>query len=344
MITTSFILIGILLAGAGVVWTLTRLILAYAESRSLIDIPNERSSHHRPTPRGGGLAIVVFFIVALAVLFFLGHLAAPEFLALFGGTVLVAGIGFRDDHRHVAAHWRILVHIVASCWSLAWIGGFPAFVLGGFAIDPGIFGYPIGIVFLVWLLNLFNFMDGIDGIAGSEALFISLSAALFCMIGVSYPDAHVDVLILIILAAGCLGFLLWNWPPASIFMGDVGSGFLGFILGLMALITVHKELMTIWSWLILFGIFIADATLTLLRRAIRGDPWWQAHRCHAYQHASRHFQSHRTVTLGVVLINTIWLLPLALAARTWPAAGFFLACLALIPLLILAYRYKAGVV
>ncbi|MGH8549482.1 MAG: MraY family glycosyltransferase [Methylococcales bacterium] len=344
MIPTVLGLLGIYLAGTGIVWALTRVVLGYAESRSLIDIPNDRSSHASPTPRGGGLSMVIVFLAVIGILYAFDRLGINQFMALFGGAALVAGIGFRDDHSPVAARWRLLVHSIAAIWSLAWIGGFPVFSVAGIVIDPGCFGYPIGVLFLVWLLNLFNFMDGIDGIAASEALFISLSAALLCSVGRSLSGSDGDVQILIILAAGCSGFLLWNWPPAAIFMGDTGSGFLGFILGLMALITAHKEIVTIWSWMILFGVFIADATVTLARRALRGERWYEAHRSHAYQHASRQFQSHRSVTLAVVAINTIWLLPLALAGWIWPAAGFFLSCLALIPLFILAYRYHAGVV
>ncbi len=344
MIRTFFILLAIFLAGTVIVWAFTRVILAYAQSRSLIDIPNDRSLHEVPTPRGGGLSMVIFFLGAITAFYGFGLLETDAFMALFGGSVLVAGIGFWDDHDPVAARWRLLVHFIAALWSLAWIGGFPGFSLANVEINLGIFGYPIGALFLVWLLNLFNFMDGIDAIAGSEALFISLAAALFCLIRPPLPDPQADVRILIVLAAGCLGFLLWNWPPAAIFMGDVGSGFLGFILGLMALITVHNEILTIWCWLILFGVFITDASITLLRRAFRGERWYEAHCSHAYQHASRRFQSHRSVTLAVAAINILWLLPLALAARVWPASGFFLSCLALTPLIILAFRFDAGMV
>lgn len=342
--TDLLILVGIFLVGALVVWVLTGAILGYAESRSLIDIPNDRSSHDSPTPRGGGLSIVILFIGAISILYSFDLLAFDEFMALFGGAVLVAAIGFWDDHDHVAVRWRILVHFMASIWSLAWIGGFPVFSVGGITIDLGLFGYIVGALFLVWLLNLFNFMDGIDGIAASEALFISLAAAALCTINLSLPGSDIDVRILIVLASGCVGFLRWNWPPASIFMGDAGSGFLGFIFGLMALITVHKEILTIWCWLILFGTFLADATVTLFRRVLQGERWYEAHCSHAFQHASRQFASHRTVTLAVILINLVWLLPLALAALTWPAAGFFLSCLALVPLFLLAYRRGAGIV
>jgi Fuc2NAc and GlcNAc transferase len=345
MINSLLIYLGIFLAGTGIVWALARLIVGYAESsRALIDIPNERSSHDKPTPRGGGLAIVLFFLGAVGVIYGLGILGCSEFMALFGGSVLAAGIGFLDDHHPIAAHRRLMVHILAAIWSLGWIGGFPGFSFGAIDLDLGLFGYPAGVLFLVWMLNLFNFMDGIDGIAGSEGLFVSLAAAVFCYLGGSSSSPDVAVQILVFLAAGCLGFLLWNWPPASLFMGDTGSGFLGFILGSIALMTAHKGILNIWCWLILFGVFIADATVTLLRRVWRGERWYEAHRTHAYQHLSRRFGSHRTVTLSVIAINIVWLLPLAWSASAWPANGFLLCCVALAPLFLLAYRYDAGMV
>jgi Fuc2NAc and GlcNAc transferase len=344
MIRTISITFGILFVGTVVGWALTRVILIYARSRSLIDIPNDRSSHHRPTPRGGGLSMVIVFLAGLGGAYWLDLVARKEFLALLGGTVLVAGIGFWDDHQDVRARWRILIHFVAAFWSLAWIGGFPAFSILNVEFAPGALGYPLGALFLVWLLNLFNFMDGIAGIAGSEGLFISSCAALICILGKSTAGPEGDLIILTVLASSCLGFLLWNWPPASIFMGDVGSGFLGFVLGVIALITAHKGLLSIWFWLILFGVFIADASVTLLRRVVRGERWYEAHRSHAYQHASRRYRSHRVVTFAISTINLLWLLPLAVAAWLWPAYGFFLACVAWIPLFAFAYRFGAGMV
>ncbi|MGH8475598.1 MAG: MraY family glycosyltransferase [Methylococcales bacterium] len=343
MLKPPFIPLSIFIAGTAIAWGLTCALLFYARSRSLIDIPNPRSSHQFPTPRGGGLAIVIVFLGAVTILYIFGLLAKDAFLALCGGSVLVAGIGFWDDHDSVAPGFRLLVHGIAAIWSLVWIGGFPAFSLGGLEIDSGIFGYPIGLLFLVWMLNLFNFMDGSDGIAGSEALFICLAAAFLCSIGPNLPGSDVDVWILLVLASGCLGFLLWNWPPAAIFMGDVGSGFLGFILGLLALMTSHQEVLNIWCWLLLFGVFIVDATVTLLRRILRGEPWTQAHCSHAYQHAVRRFQSHRSVALAVTEINILWLLPLACLSQLWPAIGFICFCVAATPLIVLAYRYDAGV-
>ena len=335
--------LGTFFLGTGVVWALVRVILGYSESRgALIDIPNPRSSHESPTPRGGGLSMVALFLGAIFCFQLTRALEFSKFMALFWGAALVAGIGIVDDFGHVAARWRLLIHLIAAAWSLAWIGGFPALSFGDSVADLGVLGYPIGMLFLVWLLNLFNFMDGIDGIAASEGLFICFSAVMFCGLGGALAPVPVEFWILIVLAAGCAGFLVWNWPPASIFMGDSGSGFLGFILGLMALITATRGLLSIWCWLILFGVFIADTGVTLIRRILNRQCWYEAHRSHAYQHASRRYGSHRAVTLGVIAIDLLWLLPLAFCAWIWPGFGFLFCALALIPLCIFAYRSNAG--
>ena len=327
--------------GSGLAWTATGLIRKYALSRSLIDIPNARSSHTTPMPRGGGLAIVLTFFVGLLYLYARGAILIEYAIALFGGGGLVALVGFFDDHKHVPARWRILIHFVAAAWALYWVGGFPTLNLAGISLNLSIFGYVLGAVFLVWLLNLYNFMDGIDGIAGIEALFVALAAGLLECSSVNTGN---ELPMLALLASACLGFLIWNWPPAKIFMGDVGSGFLGFVLGSLALITVHSGNLSIWSWLILLAVFWVDATFTLLRRIVRGDRWYQAHCSHAYQHASRLYRSHLKVTGSVLLVNMFWLFPLAAMTLVWPGAAVLICMLAVLPLFILAYRLNAGIV
>jgi Fuc2NAc and GlcNAc transferase len=144
------------------------------------------------------------------------------------------------------------------------------------------------------------------------------------------------------LSASILGFLVFNWPPAKIFMGDAGSNFLGFMLGALALITASTGLINLWGWLILLAIFIGDSTLTLLRRVKQGDKLYEAHRSHAYQILSRRWNSHVPVTLLVLCVNLIWLLPLAWAASVWPAEGILLCLLAYAPLLWFMYQVGAG--
>jgi Fuc2NAc and GlcNAc transferase len=194
-------------------------------------------------------------------------------------------------------------------------------------------------VALVWVTNLFNFMDGIDGIAGAEVLFISVAGAWLNWR--EQGDFHLTEGTLC-LAAASGGFLVWNWPPARIFMGDVGSGFVGFtIAGLGLMISQHSAI-PIEVWVILSGVFVVDATVTLIRRVYRRDRWFEAHRTHAYQHLAIRCKSHLRVTLSIAIINVVWLLPWAiLATRNPPNALWFLAA-ALTPLAVLALIFNAG--
>jgi Fuc2NAc and GlcNAc transferase len=146
----------------------------------------------------------------------------------------------------------------------------------------------------------------------------------------------------VFLAASTAGFLLWNWPPAKIFMGDSGSGFLGFTLAILAIMTSIDGPINIWSWLILLGVFIVDATITLLRRAINGESWYRAHRSHAYQILASRLGSHKKVTVGTMVLNIIWLLPLAYLASIYPYWGAALCLVAWMPLVVLAFVVGSG--
>lgn len=320
-------------------WSLTGRVRRYAEQR-LLDLPNARSSHAQPTPRGGGLAIVAAFLLALAALFFTGAVPLPLFMALLAAAPL-AGIGFLDDHGHVPARWRLLTQGLAAIWALWWSAGLGSLVFGGQAYDFVGLGYAAAILGIVWLVNLFNFMDGIDGVAGSETIFIGLAAAGFMALRSSGPLPP-EGIVALLLAAATAGFLIWNWPPARIFMGDVGSGALGFVLAALALSSVAQGALSLPVWLILAGVFMVDATLTLLMRFWRGECWYEAHRSHAYQHAARRWGSHRRVTLGVLVINGVWLLPLAAVATLYPGWAGLLLTLAYTPLCIMALRLGAG--
>jgi Fuc2NAc and GlcNAc transferase len=143
-------------------------------------------------------------------------------------------------------------------------------------------------------------------------------------------------------AAAAGGFLLWNWAPAKIFMGDVGSSFIGFTLGVMALLSLHHGSMTVWTWVLLLGVFIVDATLTLLVRYRSKNRWHEGHASHAYQNAARHYKSHAKVTITVVLINLFWLGPLAWLSMQYPKMGLLITAIGLLPLLLLAKLFGAG--
>lgn len=323
---------------ASISFFLTQLLRHYALVQRLVDVPNARSSHVVPTPRGGGLAIVLSFLLAVALLFAMGVISLGVFAAYVGTGGLIAVIGFMDDHGHIAARWRLLGHFAAASWGLFWLGGLPVVTVLGFDFDLVWVGDILAVFYLVWMLNLYNFMDGIDGIASVEAICVCLGICLLYWIS-DVPDL---IWLPLFLAASVIGFLWWNFPPARIFMGDAGSGFLGGVLGLLSLHAAWTKPQMLWAWVILLGVFIVDATFTLLRRLFRGDKVYEAHRSHAYQFASRKMGSHMAVTLAVGMINICWLLPVALLVSKFELDGLVGVVVAYAPLVFLALKYRAG--
>lgn len=317
---------------------LTGLVRRYALAHMLLDVPNARSSHSTPTPRGGGVAIVVGALLGLLVLALAGVLAWPALWALSGAGGLVALVGFLDDHGHVAVRWRLIAHFVAAGWALACLRGAPPLPVLGSMLDPGWLGATLIAIYLVWLLNLYNFMDGIDGLAGVEAVCVCAGGAL------TYALAGIPSLwaVPLVVAAAAAGFLFWNCPPARIFMGDAGSGFLGIVLGVMSLHAAWHAPQLFWCWAVLLGAFVVDATITLLRRLWRGERVYEAHRSHAYQYAARLLGSHRPVTLTVVAIDVLWLLPIASLIAVGLLEGAAGVALAYMPLVMLALKFHAG--
>jgi len=315
---------------------LTAAVRKFVLSQGLLDVPNARSSHTIATPRGGGIAIVAAATLALTVLALRSSIPRDLLLALVGGGIAVAAVGFADDHNSMRAAPRLAVHFLAAAWAVYWLGGLESVRLGSDIVPLGWAGSVLATLGIVWFLNLFNFMDGIDGIAASEAIFIAAAGALLSRgsDGV-VPAAWV-------LAASCSGFLLWNWPPAKIFMGDVGSGYLGYTLAVLGLGAARGDATAPWVWLILGGVFLVDATVTLLHRALRGERVYQAHRSHAYQWLARRWRGHRSVTLAVTGLNLLWLAPCAALARAHPSTAAWIALTALLPLAAVVTAAGAG--
>ena len=316
---------GALVCGA----VLTGLVRRSALATGRLDIPNARSSHTTPTPRGGGLAIVVTALLGGIALTWLGALSAAAAAGALVGGALVAGVGYLDDVRGMRALTRFCVHVAAAVTATAWLLTNPATPF--FADIPQWLSVIVLVIAIAWSVNLFNFMDGIDGIAASQSAFMAGAAALLAA-GASSGWSE-----LAIVAAGAsAGFLLWNWPPAKIFMGDVGSGFLGFWLAILAIDMHAAGVLPIWTSLILGSSFVADASITLLRRVLRGERWYEAHRSHAYQILSRRWQSHLRVIVALWILNVAVILPLAYVSVVQPRCGVAIAC-SLLAVLAVAY-------
>jgi Fuc2NAc and GlcNAc transferase len=302
--------------------------------KHLMDVPNERSSHTVPVPRGGGMAIVAASIGGCTALWGIGAMPWSLYATLAGGGTLVAAIGFVDDHKSLPVHVRIVGHFAAAVIATWLIGPVERLAIGPWSLSIGWIGWPLTVVGLVWMLNLYNFMDGIDGLAGSQAVF-ACGAGLMLAAAVSARAPWLAVI-----AAASLGFLVFNWPPARLFMGDGGSGWLGFALGAIALQQQAESPELAWAWLLLLGVFVADATVTLLHRMKRGERWYAAHRQHAYQHAARRY-GHAPVTSAALGLNVL-LAVLALLAVRMPQAAAGLVALVYVGLCALALRLGAG--
>lgn len=315
-------------------FAVTAFVRRIALYRAWLDVPNDRSSHVRPTPRGGGLGFVVAFFVATGLLWLRTPAHAGPWLALLGGGGLVALVGWLDDRYDLPAALRFGCHGLAAFGALYWLGGFSQVTLGTAVLSLGWGGNIFAWLFVVWTLNAYNFMDGIDGLAAGEAVLVALVAAgLLTLSG----DTNL-ALTCLFLAVAVAGFLVWNWPPAKIFMGDVGSGLLGYTFAVLAIASQNQNALALPYWLLLLGVFYVDTGATLVMRVLRGERWYAAHRSHAYQRATQRGYRHVTVSLSLLLIT---LLLAALSTLGWrsPVLLSYLLLGAYLGLFLLWWRF-----
>ena len=324
-----------ILAGS---FLLTGLYRQFALRKLLLDIPNERSSHNVPTPRGGGIAIVVLYLLSITLLQSSLGLSMEQLSGFAIPGCLLAVISYIDDLNHVQPIWRLIVQITAAALGIYWLGGVPDIVA---ELAPA-FQLMIvcgAVILLVWLVNLYNFMDGINGIASLEA--ISVCSGLAVLLWLAFPGANHFVLPLI-LAVATAGFCCWNFPNAKIFMGDIGSCFIGLQLGLFAIYFSRLDINFFWAVMILLGTFVSDASVTLLRRLLRREKIYMAHREHAYQHLAFKLGNHTPVAIAYALITLLWLLPVASLVMTNKLAVIWGLGIAYIPLIAIVYIRRAG--
>lgn len=343
----------------------------FAISKKRLDVPNERSMHTAPVPRGGGMAIVlVFSLAALSFAAIRGDMWLLAAALVFPGA-LVAGVGWMDDRSHVSAGLRLLVHIAAcaiavglvvdAAWPTVGPMPFPIMLTSQLSYRPlaiaewaSLAG---AVIFCAYLLNLYNFMDGLDGLAASEGAFAGLAGGALILLlerrfwwsasdkapaGLLPYHPQTAGICALLLGVCCLGFLIWNWPPAKIFMGDVGSGFLGFCFAILIFASAWIDITLLWPWLILLAAFIADATYTLAVRILTRQRFFEAHRLHTFQKLALKWGSHKKVTLAFVVINLLWLLPLAYFSLRHRELGPLLTAVAYAPLLVFASLTGAG--
>ena len=302
-------------------FTLTYFIKNYAIKKSLVASVNERSSHTTPTPHGGGIAISSTWFAGLIYLYFTNDIETELFYALLLGSI-ISIVSFFDDIYELSPKLRLFVQSSVAIAGIYSLGGFDTLTFGFFDIQNPIITNIFAFFLIVWFINLYNFLDGINGYAGSQALFLALAG--FVLFGGNH---------FLVLALAVLGFLYWNWNKAKIFMGDVGSTLLGYNIAIFTIYYANQEPSNLWIWVILFGIFWFDATLTLVRRKLNGEQLSQAHKKHAYQRLTQAGWSHYKVTNYSIGLNLI------LFAIVYFISNIFIAfCIAII-LLILTMKF-----
>jgi len=285
---------------------LTYVVRIWSINRAIIDIPNDRSSHTNPTPRGGGIAVSATWFIVITILKLFDKLDCSLYFALLLGLP-ISIIGLVDDIISVSARSRLTIQILSALGVVLLLGGLKSIDGWSFSVSETIILSAIAMVGVVWFTNLFNFLDGIDGYIGSEVIFICIASYLLW--GITLP---------LFLAAATLGFLRWNWQPAKIFMGDVGSTLLGFTIGVFAIYYQNMGKSSIIVWLMLSSLFWFDATLTLYRRWRNGETLSNAHKKHAYQRIVQYGFSHQKTALYSILIN-LFTVGLVYLANKYPS-------------------------
>ena len=274
-------------------FSLTYTIKNYAIKKSLVAEVNERSSHSVPTPHGGGIAIAVTWFVGLSYLFYTNDIENSLYYALMVGAIL-AVVSYLDDLYELSPKLRLITQSSVAVGGIIALGGLGSLDFGFFSIENQVITNLVAFVAVIWFINLYNFLDGIDGYAGSEAVFLGIAGFIL------FGGAH-----FLVLVVSVLGFLIWTWHTARIFMGDVGSTLLGYTVAIFTIYYANQDATNLWIWLILFGLFWFDATLTLVRRYRNGEKLSQAHKKHAYQRLNQSGWAHDRVVLFSMGVNVV---------------------------------------
>lgn len=274
----------------------------YARARGLLDIPNARSSHQAAVPRGGGSVFVMVWLIAAFLAFFQGFISQDLLLWFLPAAFCFALLGYWDDTQSLSVRKRLVLQFVLSLALVQGLGRLESLHLwNNSSLALGWFGVIIGLFTITWSVNLFNFMDGLDGLAAIEAFFVLGFGGLLCWQGGATDLAFLAWGMVVVVA----GFLVWNWPKASVFMGDAGSYCLGLLIALCAIVGERRYQIPITLWLILYGAFWFDATVTLIRRMLLKKNWTAAHREHAYQRLHQSGLSHQQVLWAVIVLNSL---------------------------------------
>jgi Fuc2NAc and GlcNAc transferase len=320
------------------------LIIRNAPKWRLLDKPNHRSSHFQPTPSGGGIGLALAgALTGLFTAWQANWVLGAMVLAI---SIVLALVSFLDDLRPMRASLRLGIQAAMGACLLFLLGGLPEIERFLDAYISRSLIYVMLLLVVVWWINLFNFMDGIDGLAGSQAIFMLVAGALLLTwLNPAILGSPLWLWMLCIVGATS-GFLVLNWSPAKIFMGDVGSIYLSFMILSLALLSIRNDWIPVLSglamWAILGAAFVADATVTLFVRMLTGQRWYEAHRDHAYQRLSRRLGHHKPVTILFLAVNCGWLLPLAMACIFLPQWSAVWLAVAYLPLILAVLLLGGG--
>jgi Fuc2NAc and GlcNAc transferase len=332
--STEFYLLVPAIVGSGVIsWFLTKEFLRFGKNLGLEDIPNERSSHHTPTLRGGGVGFVLSLLILILSMTISQNMDLYFGFALFLGSAGVAWAGWIDDRKGLPPAKRLVVHLACA----ALVAGSVLLNVEIKPITMLLFGL-LCTIFLAWYVNLYNFMDGTDALASVQAVTVTFWSAVHCY----FTGDHELMGFFVAFGLSVLGFLRFNWPPARVFMGDVGSGFLGFMFGSLALYGHFKGSLDFLTSLLLMSVFLGDSGYTLIVRFFKRKNIFQAHRSHAYQHSVQRGLSHRSLALLVGAFNLFWLGPLTLALRFYGSGIGVTVFISLAPLFLWQVFQRAG--
>ena len=320
---------------------------------SWIAAVNDRSSHLSATPIGGGVSIVFSLLLGLILQMSTFQVIPYYILLLIIGIFLLAVIGFLDDLLEVSIIYRLIVQF--GIVSIFLVLSFSTLTITSAVGKMALFAATLFV--LVWWINLYNFMDGIDGIAAIQSISILVCYLVLISLRVQEGDVIAREILtysIVVCLASVTGFIVFNWSPAKIFMGDVGSLPIPYFIGVIAIIGLFSKLAPIWSWIIPTGVFTVDASYTLGRRILQREIWWKPHRTHAYQNLAVWLQAkhnkgdevrtraaaHRLVSLLILVFNIFWLTPLALFSQAYPSFGILILVVAWFPILLYAVYWS----
>ncbi|MCH2534922.1 MAG: glycosyltransferase family 4 protein [Bdellovibrionales bacterium] len=330
-----------LVIASGLSITIVKLLIKNADRLGVIDHPKDRSSHSRPTPRGGGMSFLTSFMMTSMLLISFQLINYTEFIPLLVCLPIVSLTGWFDDRSSLTARSRLFIQIICSLFSLALITKFYTVDIQAsfLPIESQFVLRTLAILFFIWCINLYNFMDGIDGLAGSQAVFIALALA-----GFSFFEGEYDFMYLhLILASSVFGFILFNWSPAKIFMGDVGSYFLGFYFACMGVLQDVEGKIQMPTVGILMAPLIVDATFTLFSRLLQGYKLFDTHKTFCFHKIVQSGKSHKQVSTYYLLASIFWCLPMAILSElnnTPIRIGLW--AISYVPLIAVCFYFKAG--